>query len=456
MEQTDIIIIGAGLTGLTTAFYLKKAGVEFRVFEQMDRPGGVICSASENGFSYENGPNTGVVGTAEVVDLFNDLKGLCELEIAKENVNKRYILKNRKWEKLPSGLIEGIKTPLFATKDKFRLLTEPFRARGKNPHETLSELVLRRMGKSFLDYAVDPFILGVYAGDPSYLVPKYALPKLYNLEQNFGSFIGGSIKKGFQKKDEQAKKITRKVFSAKGGLSNLINALYQSTGIENFSFGVQNLIINKENGIFRLKGIKNTEQIDISANRVITTTGAFSLKSMLSFIDDIELEKITKLKYAKVIEVVLGFNKWKGMPLKGFGGLIPFKENRDVLGYLFLSSFLENKAPEGGALLTIFMGGIRKEALVNLPDEKIREIVEKETLELMQLSEFKPDLFKINRYEHAIPQYGVDSGTRFETIEKLQKENTGLIIGGNLRNGIGMADRIKQGKELADEAIKSI
>jgi protoporphyrinogen/coproporphyrinogen III oxidase len=456
MEQTGIIIIGSGLTGLTTAFYLKKAGVKFHVFEQMDRPGGVICSASENGFSYENGPNTGVIGTAEVVDLFNDLKGLCELEIAKDNVNKRYILKNHKWEKLPSGLLEGINTPLFATKDKFRLLAEPFRARGENPHETLSELVLRRMGKSFLDYAVDPFILGVYAGDPSYLVPKYALPKLYNLEQNFGSFIGGSIKKGFQKKDEQAKKITRKVFSAKGGLSNLTNALYQSAGIENFSFGVQDIQISKENGIFHLKGTKNNEQIDISANQVITTIGAFSLKSMLSFIDDIELEKITNLKYAKVIEVVLGFNQWKGMPLEGFGGLIPFKENRDVLGYLFLSSFLENKAPEGGALLTIFMGGIRKEALVNLPDEKIREIVEKETLELMQLSEFKPDLFKINRYEHAIPQYGVDSGTRFETIEKLQKEHIGLIIGGNLRNGIGMADRIKQGKDLADEAIKSL
>jgi oxygen-dependent protoporphyrinogen oxidase len=310
------------------------------------------------------------------------------------------------------------------------------------------------MGKSFLEYAVDPFILGVYAGDPGYLVPKYALPKLYNLEQNFGSFIGGSIKKGFQKKDEQAKKITRKVFSAKGGLSNLVNALHQSSGPGNFSFGVQDIKISRENGLYKITGNQNGNLIEVSAKKVITTSGAHSLNSLLPFIEPSEISKIVNLKYARVIEVTLGFNNWKGRSLDGFGGLIPFKENRDVLGYLFLSSFLENKAPEGGALLTIFMGGVRKDSIVDLPDDKIKEIVARETIDLMQLSEFKPDLLKINRYTHAIPQYGADSGIRFETIEKIQKEHAGLFIGGNLRNGIGMADRIKQGKELAENALR--
>jgi oxygen-dependent protoporphyrinogen oxidase len=456
MEQKDVIVIGAGLTGLTAAHYLKIARVDFHVLEIMDRTGGVISSLKENGFSYENGPNTGVVGTAEVVDLFDSLNGTCEIEIAKDEVNKRYILKNGKWEKLPSGLVDGIKTPLFAWKDKFRILGEPFRSRGKNPHETLSQLVMRRMGKSFLEYAVDPFILGVYAGDPNYLIPKYALPKLYNLEQNYGSFIGGTIKKSFEKKDDQAKKITRKVFSAKGGLSNLTDALYSSAGIENFSLGAKNIQISWENGFYLVKYEKNNQNLEFSAKQLITTTGAFALDSLLPFFSKEKLSKITNLAYAKVIVIVLGFKKWKGWPLNGFGGLIPFKEKRDVLGYLFLSSFLENKAPEDGALLTIFMGGMRKKELVELSDEKIIEIVERETLDLMQLPEFKPDLIKINRYNHAIPQYGVDSGIRFETIEQLQKEYPGLLIGGNLRNGIGMADRIKQGKELADEAISRL
>jgi oxygen-dependent protoporphyrinogen oxidase len=456
MKEVEVVIIGAGLTGLTTAFYLNKAGINFQVIEKIDRPGGVISTLSENGFIYENGPNTGVVGTAEVIDLFNDLNGLCEIEIANSNVNKRFILKNGKWEKLPSGLIEGIKTPLFSTKDKFRILTEPFRKRGKNPHETLSELVLRRLGKSILEYAIDPFILGVYAGDPNYLVPKYALPKLYNLEQNFGSFIGGSIKKGFQKKDEQAKKITRKVFSAKGGLSNLTNALFQAVGQDQFTFNTTDTAIRKENEFYVLKGKNSDGNFEIKTKQLISTISVHSLKGIFPFIENSELDKISNLKYAKVIEVVLGFDKWKGIPLDGFGGLIPHKENRQVLGYLFLSSFFENRAPREGAMLTIFMGGVRNEAIFDLPDEKIKQIVEKETKELMQVPEFNPVLFKINRYEHAIPQYGIESGTRFDTIEKLQKMHPGLIIGGNNRNGIGMADRIKQGKEMAEQAVRNL
>ena len=454
MEQKDIVIIGAGLTGLTTAFYLNKAGADFKVLELLDRPGGVIHSIHENGFNYEEGPNTGVVGTAEVVDLFEDLKGACELEVANDAVNKRYILKNGKWEKLPSGLKEGIKTPLFTLKDKFRILAEPFRRKGTNPHETLADLVKRRMGQSFLDYAIDPFILGVYAGDPNYLVPKYALPKLWNLEQDFGSFIGGSIKKSFQKKDEQSKKITRKVFSAKNGLSSLTNALYQASNPENFSFCVNNLQVKWENGLYLITGQIGEQQIEISAKKIITATGAFALEKLLPFIPTDDIRKITNLNYAKVIEVTLGFKKWNGRPLDGFGGLIPFKENRNVLGYLFLSAFLQDKAPKEGALLTIFMGGVRKSELTDLADDKIREIIEKETLDLMDLPEFKPDLFKITRYNNAIPQYGADSGIRFDTIDKIQANFPSLIIGGNLRGGIGMADRIKQGKELADQVLK--
>jgi len=454
MEQKDIVIIGAGLTGLTSAFYLNKAGADFKVLELLDRPGGVINSMQENGFNYEEGPNTGVVGTAEVVDLFEDLKGSCELEVANDAVNKRYILKNGKWEKLPSGLKEGFKTPLFTLKDKFRILAEPFRRKGTNPHETLAELVKRRMGQSFLDYAIDPFILGVYAGDPNYLVPKYALPKLWNLEQDFGSFIGGSIKKSFQKKDEQAKKITRKVFSAKNGLSSLTNALYQASKPENFSFEVHNIQIKPENGAYLITGQVGDKQIEVTAKKVVTATGAFALEKLLPFIPAEDIRKITNLNYAKVIEVTLGFKTWKGRPLDGFGGLIPFKENRNVLGYLFLSAFLKDKAPKEGALLTIFMGGVRKAELTDLPDDKIREIIEQETLDLMDLPEFKPDLFKITRYNNAIPQYGADSGVRFDTIEKVQTNYPNLLIGGNLRGGIGMADRIKQGKELADRVLK--
>jgi oxygen-dependent protoporphyrinogen oxidase len=445
------LIIGSGLTGLSTAHYLKKAGIPFHVVEKESRPGGVIETLTENGFTYEVGPNTGVIGSSEIAELFEDLQGLCELETANENAQKRYILKNGKWEQLPSGVMAGIKTPLFTWKDKFRLLGEPFRSKGKDPHETLSHLVKRRMGQSFLDYAIDPFIIGVYAGDPEILVPKYALPKLYNLEQNYGSFIGGAVKKQFEKKTEAEKKITRKVFSARGGLSNLVNALYENAGKKNFSFNANNLQVLPEKEGYKVSWQTHGEKREINVQKVVFTGGSFALADVFPFIEKEKLEKITRLRYARIVEVTLGFKNWKGIELDGFGGLIPSKEKRDILGVLYMSTLFENRAPEGGALLTIFMGGIRNENLANQPDDKIKEVVKREITDLMQLPEFQPDLFKITRYDYAIPQYEVNSGERFETIAELEKQHAGLILGGNMRNGIGMADRAKQGKMLAEQ-----
>lgn len=240
-EKYDIIIAGAGLTGLTLAYYLKKQGRSPLVIEKADRPGGVIQTQTENGFTFESGPNTGVLSNREIALLFGELRSHCTLETGQSGAAKRYIMKNGRWQALPSGLFSAITTPLFTLKDKFRILGEPFRKPGTDPDESVADLVKRRLGKSFLDYAVDPFISGIYAGDPSRLVTRYALPKLYALEQNYGSFIMGSVKKAREKKSEDDKKATKEVFSVKGGLGNLIAALEKEIGRGRIICGVHDL-----------------------------------------------------------------------------------------------------------------------------------------------------------------------------------------------------------------------
>lgn len=439
-----IAIIGAGLTGLTTAYYLKRAGSEVHIFEKAERVGGVIKTLHENGFTFETGPNTGVLSHPEAAELLENLGDDCETEIADNSAKARWIWKNGKWEPLPSGVVTGIKTPLFTFSDKINLLREPFRKKGENPNETLKELVLRRMGKSFLDYAVDPFILGIYSGDPAQLVTKYALPKLYCLEQDYGSFIGGSIKKGQQPKTDWEKKATREIFSVKGGLQNLIDALLKYVGKENISLNTSELSFEKT-GDNQFKTNYSEKQF----SQVVSTAGSYELAGLFPFVNKEKLNKINQLQYAKVAQVSLGFKKWKGMALNAFGGLVPFKENRNVLGILFLSSFLENKAPKEGALLSVFLGGVRKPEIAELDDSEIKEIVKEEVTEMMGLSNFEPDMLKISRYQHAIPQYGVESEEKLKSISETEKEFPGLILAGNIRDGIGMADRIRQGRKLA-------
>ncbi len=442
----NIAVIGAGLTGLTTAYYLKKKGVDVTVFEQSGRPGGVIQSVSHDGFIYENGPSTGVLGTPEVVELLEELSDLCTLEVADKTAKYRWIWKNGRWHDLPSGLTGGMTTPLFTLTDKLRLLGEPFRKPGSDPNETLANLVRRRMGESFLQYAVDPFVLGIYAGDPEQLVPRYALPKLYRLEQKYGSFIGGSIKKAREPKTEREKKATREVFSVKGGLSNLIRALVTKTGTDCIHLNAGGLKVQPAQAGYEISCRGEIHHVD----QVISTVGAYALKKIFEFLPANTCAKIERLNYARVVQVSVGFKKWEGVELKAFGGLVPFCENRQILGALFLSSFLSGRAPSGGALISTFLGGVRKPEMVNLNDDEIVKIVSDEIKPMFRLTKWDPDLFVINRYQHAIPQYGLESEEKLSAITALERMFPGLILAGNIRDGIGMADRVRQGREVAD------
>lgn len=452
----DVVVLGAGLTGLTTAWHLKKLGVDFVLLEQSSRVGGVIRSVRQDGFLYEEGPNSGVISNIEVVKLFDELSADCQLEVANQFVKKRYVLKGGTWRALPGGMKAAVTTPLFTWKDKFRILLEPFRPAGKDPHETLAGLVRRRMGKSFLEYAIDPFIIGVYAGDPGRLVPKYALPKLYQLEQQYGSFIGGSVKKQFQPKDPNQRLVTRGVFSVKGGLSTLIDTLEQRLGREYITTNVKSLEIKPVDGYFEVAYQDEAgERVVISSKKVISTVGAHQLRELLPFVDQEKMNKISALHYTRVLEVIVGFKQWHGRQLDAFGGLIPFVEKRDLLGVLFMSALFEKRAPEGGALFSIFMGGVRRQDLIALEDEQVFDTVKREFSQFMQIDDFQPDLFKVIRHQYAIPQYEADSGERFRAVEEIEQQFPGLIIGGNLRDGIGMADRIQQARILAD-AVKNV
>jgi oxygen-dependent protoporphyrinogen oxidase len=62
----------------------------------------------------------------------------------------------------------------------------------------------------------------------------------------------------------------------------------------------------------------------------------------------------------------------------------------------------------------------------------------------------EPDLLRIFRYRKAIPQYEISTGERLERIRELERRYPGLILAGNMRDGIGMADRVRQARQIAD------
>lgn len=449
-ENADIIIIGAGLTGLSLAYHLKKNGRQPLLLEKAARPGGVIQTHSEEGFIFESGPNTGVLSNKETALLFEELSGRFTLETGNSGAKKRYILKEGRWQPIPSGLLSAVATPLFTLKDKFRILGEPFRKPGTDPDETVAGIVTRRMGKSFLDYAVDPFISGIYAGDPSRLVTRYALPKLYALEQNYGSFIKGAMRKGREKKSEDEKKATKEVFSARGGLGSLIAALENEIGSESIKCGITGLKTGYTGNGFSVSFSDSAgQEHSLTCPILVSTAGGYSLPEILPFLSPEDLAPVLRLEYAGVVQVAAGYKKWNGFPLDAFGGLVPSAEKRQILGILFPSAIFAGRAPEGGALLSVFLGGTRNRELLARSDDEIIKIALDEIRMTLHTGE-TPDLLKIFRYEKAIPQYEVSSGERLECIKGIEAKYPGLILAGNIRDGIGMADRVKQAKHIAD------
>lgn len=476
--KKDIVIIGAGLTGLTTGFSLKNKDIA--ILERADRTGGQIRSYKKDGFLYESGPNTGMVTSPEVVELLQRLHLEDKIEYADEKCKHRLIWKDTQFETLPENLKQAITTPLFTTWDKLRILGEPFRKKGNNPHESVGALTARRLGQSYLNYAVNPFLSGIYAGDPMKLATKFALPKLYALEQNYGSFILGSIAKAFHKKTEEEKTVSKKIFSFKGGLSDLTEELTKQIGSENIILSAKNVSITpnlpkranetiatnvsvtantstKPNENYRWKVKYNSpdgEEI-IYAKTVITTSGAYTLPDLLPFIEKDDVNILNNLKYAPVVQVAVGFNNVENAKsaiknMNSFGGLIPSCENRNILGVLFPSSYFENRAPQKGATLSFFIGGINHKELIKLSDEELKTLIESDLVSMVKFPKgTEMDMIDIFRHEKAIPQYESNSEERLAMIEKIQNSYPGLIIGGNIRDGIGVAHRITQGVKIA-------
>lgn len=462
--ETEIVIIGAGLTGLTMAHQLIKGGKKVIIVERNSVIGGVIQTAKSGGHIYEKGPTTGVINNTALVQLLDDLQVSEKIEVLLPNeaAKNRWIWKGANWHSLPNSLWSAITTPLFSLSDKFRILGEPFRKPGVDPMESVASMVRRRLGNSFLDYAVDPFISGIYAGDPENLVTQYALPKLWSLEQKYGSFIRGSIAKSKEPKSELEMKVTKSVFSIKGGLGRLIRALGNQVGKQNIYTSCEQVEVAQLDNLYQVSLSRKHKDKDtkkeqiksytIKANQVVSTINPAELQALFPFIGADLWPNIVNLRYAPVVQAVVNIERWYGKELNAFGGLIPTKENKAALGVLFPSSLFPERAPKNGATLSLFLGGMKRPELIDSSDEEIKSIsfqLIEETMHNLQI----PKQILIFRYPQAIPQYEANTKDRLEAINKIQHAYPGLILAGNMRDGIGMGDRVKQAFEVADELL---
>jgi protoporphyrinogen/coproporphyrinogen III oxidase len=455
-----VAIIGAGITGLTAAFYLKRSGVPVTVYEASDRVGGAIQSIRAEGYLAEFGPNTILETSPKVTQLVIDA-GLASRRMDPDpKASARYVVRYKRPIEMPGSPLGFFTTKLFTAKAKLAVLREPFvppRRDGKE--ESVAEFVVRRLGQEFLDHAIDALVAGVYAGDPYKLSVPQAFPRLGQLEARYGSLIKGQIfgarerkRRGEVAKDRAAK------FSFDTGLQALPDTLRERLGdAVRLSTTVTRLTQTPEGWTLDLRERGQPTRAEHSA--VIYAGTAFKLADMeVQTPMPLRLATFAEIRYPPVASVVLGFRREDVThPCEGFGMLIPKVEGFKILGTIFSSSLFPNRAPAGHLTLTSYVGGERFPELAALPAEKLFALT-CEDLRVLLGVKGRPTFQHCVFYPRAIPQYNVGYGRYREQMTDIEHKAPGLFFAGHYRDGISLSDTIVSAGNVADrvgEFLKS-
>jgi oxygen-dependent protoporphyrinogen oxidase len=447
----DAIVVGAGISGLVAAHRLKRAGLAVGVIDAGARPGGVIGSVRQGDCLFELGPNSAMDTTPLIGELVEQLGLQSEMRFASEASNKRYVVRGGVLHALPTSPGAFFATPLFSASAKFALLREPFlRASDPATEESIAAFVRRRLGEEFLDYAIDPFVAGVYAGDPEKISVRAAFPKLHALEQRWGSLIRGAfLGASERKREKETAKNTAKSFSFAGGMQTLTDALAASLGPIDSDTKVARLQRSND-GVFTLHGERQGRTLVWHSRAVVLATPADAAAALVREHSGDAAAALDAIAYAPVATVASAYPKSSiEHPLDGFGCLVPRKENRRVLGVLFSSTMFAGRAPAGTALLTTFVGGMRNPDLPRLVEHEIAAIAHDEHAAL--LGARKPPLFQsVKRWPRAIPQYTIGHLSRVERAQSATRMLPGLFYCANWKGGVAVGDCIKSGHLEAD------
>ena len=456
MENKKAIVVGAGVSGLCAATELKKLGFDVTVLEKENRSGGVISTFCENGFAAESGSNSVMVGSEKTLDFLKSAGLENLIAFSKPIAKNRFFVRYGKPRAVPMGPLSLIFTRLFTFFGKIRLLAEPFvkNEYSKDDDPSVAEFVEKRLGRDVLDYAINPFMAGVYAGNPKRLSVKHAFPPFWNFAQKYGSIIGGAIK-SMKAKKREGNIFKPMMISFKGGMGTLPKTLSESLG-ESVKTNVKIFSIDYDDGSWNVSWSNEEEEVIETYDAIVIAVPAPELKG-LPFCGPVseKLEILDKIEYAPVATYTMGFEK-KDIKnsLNGFGTLIPEKENFSILGALYVSSIFEGKAPSGGATITTYIGGMRNPKLASLPQSELKSVVLKDLGSLLGVRG-EPKFEKLYVWKHAIAQYNVGYENFLEAMSEVESEFENFKLIGAYRGGVGVSSCIDNAcaaaKAIADK-----
>jgi oxygen-dependent protoporphyrinogen oxidase len=469
-------IVGGGIAGLAAAYELEQARragkkVEYTLFESRDRLGGSLSSEVVDGAVLERGPDSFLTEKPAAAELCRELGLGAELTPSNDADRKTYIVVHNRLVPLPDGLMFLVPTKLISTAlsrlfslpTKIRMgleLLHPPRPSGQD--ESVAALVERHFGREAVDRLADPLLSGIFGGDSSQLSARTVLPRLVEMENEYGSLTWGMLAahhkmRAYAKKSVQKGKSggSRSIFTAmRGGMNQLVDALAARLDPECVRLATPVNGLEKVADGWKIAAGGKTEVYDA----VILASPAWAAGELMGRIDPQLAEELRGIPYSSSITVNLIYDEAQlGRLPDGFGFLVPVVEGRSMLACTFVHRKFLGRTPPGKAVLRAFLGGMKNEALMAAPDAELLATVRRELSEILGekilSAAAEPLHSQVSRWPRAMAQYAVGHQERMKRITARVAALTGLQLAGNAYDGIGIPDCIRLGRKAARELI---
>lgn len=454
--MNDVVIVGGGISGLATAYYLSRQGFSPVLVEGQRRLGGLIATDNVNGCRLEAGPDSYVANKPAVTEMAKSIPGLSEQIMGSNDAARRiFVVKGGKLLPMPHGMVmmvpaewwPALKSPLFEPATKLRFVSEYFHKPKRRQEDiTIAEFVKDHFDEAMLEYVTEPLLSGVYGGEAGKLSARSVLPRFVSYEETYGSLI-----RGVREEKRQASSTGSLFLSFQGGMQTLTDAVARAIeGKVRIVHGHARRVERLNRGNWRV----STGDAEEDARAVVLACPAFRSADLIAGLDSALAEALHAIPYSSAITVMVGYKRSDvAHPLDGFGFLVPKRERRQVAACTWINTKFPVRVAPDFAVLRAFIVDRDADELTLGSDAEVVETVRSELKRLMGI-DAAVQFSTVHRWPQSMPQYTVGHALRAERIEDQLRNHPGLHLVGNAYSGVGIPDCVRLAKAAAERIVR--
>ena len=460
-NSPHLAIVGGGIAGLATAYYLQQKALAYTLIESSSSLGGKISTAVQDGFVIEGGPDSFITQKPAAARLCRELGLEDRLVGTNDDRRKVFVLDGGRLRPLPDGVMLVIPTkfapfalsPLISLPGKARmgldLLIPPRRTAGD---ESLADFIRRRLGQEALDKIAEPLMAGIHVADPERLSIQSTFPRFVELERRYGSLIKGMLaQKAHARRNGSPKRSLPLFMTLRGGLRELVEALAgRLEGKVLSGARVAKLERNPDPAGSERYRLRLEDGRALLADAVILAIPAYAAAELIEPLQPALATKLRAIRYVSTATVSLGFRRAEfEHPLDGFGFVVSRRETTRLMACTWTSTKFSARAPADHVLVRGFVGGPHHEELVDLSGAELIQLVRQELAQTMGVTA-RPVVARVYHWPQANPQYDVGHLEQVAEIEAQAAAGLpGLYLTGSAYRGVGIPDCIEQGQATA-------